>query len=95
LKYGDSGKSWDLPVLQNDIGNGLVVSSVLDKSSGFRGILSIPAGGQSISYELPQMFDGVAFTDKFKYIIKNSTGHSAQASVTIQITSGERQLLLQ
>jgi hypothetical protein len=78
-----------LPVLDNDKGNGIGVTSLLDKSVGFRGEISIPAGRQSITYELPWTYEGAAFIDKFKYIIRNSTGQSAQASVTIQVTPGE------
>ncbi|WIA14122.1 hypothetical protein OEZ85_002666 [Tetradesmus obliquus] len=86
LKYGNAGKTWNLPVLTNDKGSGLVVTSVLDKSSGFRGTISIADSGKSITYELPEAYDGTPLIERFKYVVKNRAGQTAQASVTVHIT---------
>jgi hypothetical protein len=50
----------------------------------------VPASGQSVTYRLPQRFNGAGFTDTFTYIVRDSAGGSARASVNVVIASGEK-----
>jgi hypothetical protein len=50
----------------------------------------VPASGQSVTYRLPQRFNGAGFTDTFTYIVRDNVGGSARATVDVMISSGER-----
>jgi hypothetical protein len=93
LREGSTGNTWELPVLGNDKGIGLFVDSVEGKSSPFKGLLIIPTGGQTIIYTLafPFGYDASELSESFRYVVKNSTGATAKATVQISLGPGDHE----
>jgi hypothetical protein len=94
LRTGTTGARWELPLLNNDSGRGIYIISAFSTSPNFQGTISVPANGQSVVYRLGQRYNGVAFTDTFTYVVRDSAGGSARATVDVTVSPGELQSLL-
>lgn len=79
----------DLDVLANDEGVGKYIASYTTSTTSFRGALVIGPDGRYLTYRLPVQYDGARFTDALTYIVRDSSGASAQARVSIRIAPGE------
>ncbi|WIA14123.1 hypothetical protein OEZ85_002667 [Tetradesmus obliquus] len=86
LTPGSSNFRMDLDVLANDAGLNKYIASYVTTSASFKGALSIAANAQYLTYRLPGQYDGSSFTDVLTYVVRDSSGASAQARVTIHIT---------
>ncbi|PID45148.1 MAG: hypothetical protein CSB47_09785 [Proteobacteria bacterium] len=74
-----------ISVLQNDTGVGLTLTEV-DTSSKQGGAVSINAGGQTVTYQSAEDFEG---TDTFWYSFKDSQGRTNAARVTVVVQAGD------
>jgi hypothetical protein len=79
----------DLDVLANDAGVGKYVASYVTTSASFKGAINIAPNGQFLTYRLPGQYDGSTFTDALTYVVRDGSGASSQARVSIRITPGE------